>query len=52
MVAAIAPTTSATLEARGIRVGLSAPGGVRELAQAVQRFGRDSGRRGGVLSDQ
>jgi len=35
MVAAIAPTTSATLQARGIRVGLSAPGGVRELAQAV-----------------
>jgi uroporphyrinogen-III synthase len=35
LVAAIAPTTSATLEARGIRVGLSAHGGVRELAQAV-----------------
>jgi uroporphyrinogen-III synthase len=35
MVAAIAPTTSATLEARGIKVGLSATGGVRELAQAV-----------------
>jgi len=35
MVAAIAPTTSATLAARGIHVGLSAPGGVRELAQAV-----------------
>jgi uroporphyrinogen-III synthase len=35
MVAAIAPTTCATLEARGIRVGLSAHGGVRELAQAV-----------------
>jgi uroporphyrinogen-III synthase len=34
-VAAILPTTSATLEARGIRVGLSAKGGVRELAQAV-----------------
>ena len=34
-VAAIAPTTSATLEARGIKVRLSAPGGVRELAQAV-----------------
>jgi uroporphyrinogen-III synthase len=34
-VAAIAPTTSATLEARGIRVGLTAHGGVRELAQAV-----------------
>jgi uroporphyrinogen-III synthase len=35
MVAAIAPTTSATLEARGIRVGLATQGGVRELAQAV-----------------
>jgi len=35
LVAAIAPTTSATLEARGIRVGLSSRGGVRELAQAV-----------------
>jgi uroporphyrinogen-III synthase len=35
MVAAIAPTTSATLEARGIRVNLAATGGVRELAQAV-----------------
>jgi uroporphyrinogen-III synthase len=35
MVAAIAPTTSATLEARGIKVRLSAQGGVRELAQAV-----------------
>jgi len=35
MVAAISPTTSATLEARGIRVALSARGGVRELAQAV-----------------
>jgi uroporphyrinogen-III synthase len=34
-VAAIAPTTSATLEARGIRVSLAAHGGVRELAQAV-----------------
>lgn len=34
-VAAIAPTTSATLEARGIRVGLAARGGARELAQAV-----------------
>lgn len=34
-VAAIAPTTSATLEARGIRVSLSAQGGVRELARAV-----------------
>ena len=35
MVAAIAPTTSATLEARGIRVSLAAHGGARELAQAV-----------------
>jgi uroporphyrinogen-III synthase len=34
-IAALAPTTSAALEARGIRVGLSARGGVRELAQAV-----------------
>jgi uroporphyrinogen-III synthase len=34
-VAAIAPTTSATLEARGIRVHIAAHGGVRELAQAV-----------------
>jgi uroporphyrinogen-III synthase len=34
-VAAIAPTTSGTLESRGIRVGLTARGGVRELAQAV-----------------
>ena len=34
-VAAIAPTTSTTLEARGIKVSLSAHGGVRELAKAV-----------------
>jgi len=34
-VAAIAPTTSATLEARGIRVNYSAHGGVRELAQSI-----------------
>jgi len=34
-VAALAPATSATLESRGIRVGLTARGGVRELAQAV-----------------
>jgi uroporphyrinogen-III synthase len=34
-VAAIAPTTAATLEARGISVKLTAHGGVRELAQAV-----------------
>jgi len=38
-VAAIAPTTSATLEARGIRVNLTAHGGVRELAQAVKDSG-------------
>jgi uroporphyrinogen-III synthase len=35
LVAAISPTTSATLEARGIHVSLSAHGGVRELAQHV-----------------
>lgn len=35
IVAAIAPTTSATLESRGIEVGLAARGGVRELARAV-----------------
>jgi uroporphyrinogen-III synthase len=35
MVAAIAPTTSQTLQARGIRVTLAAHGGVRELARAV-----------------
>jgi uroporphyrinogen-III synthase len=35
LVAAIAPTTSATLEARGIRVAIAAHGGVRELAQTV-----------------
>jgi uroporphyrinogen-III synthase len=35
LVAAIAPSTSATLEARGIHVSLSARGGVRELAQHV-----------------
>lgn len=35
VVAAIAPTTSATLESRGIRVTLAAHGGVRELARAV-----------------
>jgi uroporphyrinogen-III synthase len=34
-VAAIAPTTSATLEARGIRVTISAHGGARDLAQTV-----------------
>lgn len=34
-VAAIAPTTSATLEARGIKVHLTAHGGVRDLARAV-----------------
>jgi uroporphyrinogen-III synthase len=35
MVAAIAPSTSAALESRGVRVGLTARGGARELAQAV-----------------
>jgi uroporphyrinogen-III synthase len=35
MVAAISPTTSATLESRGIKVKLSAPGGVRDLARTV-----------------
>jgi uroporphyrinogen-III synthase len=35
LVAAIAPTTAATLEARGIRVSMSARGGVRELARHV-----------------
>jgi uroporphyrinogen-III synthase len=34
-VAAIAPTTSATLEARGIKVNLATHGGVRDLAAAV-----------------
>jgi uroporphyrinogen-III synthase len=34
-VAAISPTTSATLESRGIRVNHSAHGGVRDLARAV-----------------
>ena len=34
-VAALSPATSATLESRGIRVGITARGGVRELAQAV-----------------
>lgn len=34
-VAAIAPTTSATLQARGIRVHYTAHGGVRDLAQAI-----------------
>jgi uroporphyrinogen-III synthase len=37
VVAAIAPSTCATLESRGIRVGLSARGGARELAEAVHR---------------
>jgi uroporphyrinogen-III synthase len=35
LVAAIAPTTSATLDSRGIHVSLTARGGVRELAQHV-----------------
>lgn len=34
-IAAISPTTSATLQSRGIRVDLSARGGVRDLALAV-----------------
>jgi len=34
-IAAIAPTTSATLEARGIRVNYTAHGGVRDLAQSI-----------------
>ncbi len=38
-VAAITPTTSATLEARGIRVSIAARGGVRELARAVVESG-------------
>lgn len=38
-VAAIAPTTAATLEARGIQVNLTSHGGVRELAQAVNASG-------------
>jgi uroporphyrinogen-III synthase len=35
LVAAIAPTTSATLEARGIRVTIQAHGGARDLARTV-----------------
>ncbi len=38
-VAALAPATSSTLESRGIRVGLTARGGVRELARAVHDAG-------------
>lgn len=38
-VAAITPTTSATLEARGIRVSITARGGVRELARTVVESG-------------
>jgi uroporphyrinogen-III synthase len=37
LVAAIAPTTSATLEARGIKVSIAAQGGVRQLARAVSQ---------------
>jgi uroporphyrinogen-III synthase len=37
LVAAIAPTTSATLEARGIKVSIAAHGGVQELARAVSQ---------------
>jgi uroporphyrinogen-III synthase len=37
LVAAIAPATSTTLEARGIKVSIVAHGGVRELARAVSQ---------------
>jgi uroporphyrinogen-III synthase len=37
LVAAIAPTTSSTLEARGIKVAIAAHGGVQELARAVSQ---------------
>lgn len=37
LVAAIAPTTSATLEARGVKVSIAAHGGVQELARAVSQ---------------
>jgi uroporphyrinogen-III synthase len=40
LVAAIAPATSATLEARGIRVDIEAHGGARELANAVAKSER------------
>ena len=39
LVAAIAPTTSTTLEARGIKVSIVAHGGVQELARAVSQSG-------------
>ena len=39
LVAAIAPTTSTTLEARGIKVTITAHGGVQELARAVSESG-------------
>jgi uroporphyrinogen-III synthase len=39
LVAAIAPTTSATLEARGIKVSIAATGGVQALARAVSESG-------------
>jgi uroporphyrinogen-III synthase len=39
LVAAIAPTTSATLEARGIKVSIATPGGVQALARAVSESG-------------
>ena len=51
-VAAIAPTTSSTLEARGIRVAISAHGGVRELAQTVVDTASRARRHGHLLSDQ
>ena len=39
LVAAIAPTTAATLAARGIKVSIAAQGGVQELARAVSESG-------------
>jgi uroporphyrinogen-III synthase len=39
LVAAIAPTTAATLAARGIKVSIAAQGGVLELARAVSDSG-------------
>jgi uroporphyrinogen-III synthase len=42
-VAAISPTTSATLESRGIHVTLTARGGARELAQAVHESSAPDG---------
>lgn len=39
-VAALAPATAATLESRGIRVGITARGGVKELAQTIHDTAR------------